>query len=338
MKKYISVLTVLCSLAVVLLHSNGCFWTFSYESYWISANIIESVFYFAVPIFFMISGATLLDYHDRYDTKTFFIKRVKKTVIPFLAWSVIGLLYMLYYKVYSVSEIGERFLINNILNTNIISIYWYFIPQFAVYLFFPFLSGICKDKRKEVFLYIIIVYLVFNAVLPLCFSIVGLTYNSDLRVPITGYVIYTIAGYYIDNYKIPLKYRRIIYLSGAAGLLLHIIGTWYLSYRTGAIVDLYKGYVNLPCILYSFAIFTFFKYHKTWNIKLLKIVNFFDGTTLGIYLIHWFLLDQCNKWFPFISPLSLFYRVIIGLIIFVLSAGIIKAFQKIPIIRMIVPK
>jgi len=75
---YINVLAVVSALAVVFLHANGCFWKFSYENYWFSANIIESLFYFAVPCFFMISGATLLDYNERYDTKIYFVKRVKK--------------------------------------------------------------------------------------------------------------------------------------------------------------------------------------------------------------------------------------------------------------------
>ena len=338
MKQYISFLTVISSLAVVLLHANGCFWEFSYETYWISANIIESVFYFAVPIFFMISGATLLDYQKRYDTKTFFKKRLKKTIIPFLAWSIIALLYMLYYKVYSPSQIGGRFLINNIFNTNIISIYWYFIPQFAIYMFFPFIAGIGEDKRKRTFLYIIVVYLLFNVTLPLVFRIVGLAYNDNLNIPITGYAVYTIAGYYVDNYEIPLRYRRLIYAGGIIGLLLHIVGTWYLSYQAGAIVDLYKGYLNLPCIIYSFAIFTFFKYHRYWNGTLMKTVGLFNGTTLGIYLIHWFLLDQINRKFPFISPLSLFYRVVIGVGIFILASVIVRILQKMPIINIIVPK
>ena len=70
----------------------------------------------------------------------------------------------------------------------------------------------------------------------------------------------------------------------------------------------------------------------------MKIVGFFNGTTLGIYLIHWFLLDQVKKRIPFISPLSLFYRVVIGVGIFILSSIITKILQKIPIIKSIVPK
>ena len=68
---YLTLLSVISMIAVVILHANGCFWAFSTDRYWVTANCIESVFYFAVPIFFMISGATLLDYRDRYDTRVF---------------------------------------------------------------------------------------------------------------------------------------------------------------------------------------------------------------------------------------------------------------------------
>ncbi len=65
-KFYISALSVLASFAVVVLHVNGVFWNFSRERYWITANIIESVMYFAVPVFFMITGATLMNYNKSF--------------------------------------------------------------------------------------------------------------------------------------------------------------------------------------------------------------------------------------------------------------------------------
>ena len=82
---YISLLNVVCAIAVVILHTNGVtFWKFNNNGIWAISNLIECIFYFAVPIFFMITGITLIDYRDRYSTKEFFKKRVKKTVIPFI--------------------------------------------------------------------------------------------------------------------------------------------------------------------------------------------------------------------------------------------------------------
>ena len=82
-QEYITLLNVLSAFAVVVLHTNNCFWTFSTERYWKTANIIESVMYFAVPVFFMITGATLIDYKERYSTKEYFKKRFWKTMFPF---------------------------------------------------------------------------------------------------------------------------------------------------------------------------------------------------------------------------------------------------------------
>ena len=90
MKLYISVLNCVSCVAVVLLHTNGIFWSHPSGELWISANFIETYFYWAVPIFFMISGATLMDYRERYTTAEFYKNRIKKTVVPFVFWSLIS--------------------------------------------------------------------------------------------------------------------------------------------------------------------------------------------------------------------------------------------------------
>ena len=51
--EYIDLANVIATFAVVFLHANSCFWDFSKERYWITADVIESVFIFAVPLFFM---------------------------------------------------------------------------------------------------------------------------------------------------------------------------------------------------------------------------------------------------------------------------------------------
>ena len=55
----LSFIQLISALAMVTLHTTGCFWEFSREPYWRSANLIECLCYFAVPVFFMLSGITL---------------------------------------------------------------------------------------------------------------------------------------------------------------------------------------------------------------------------------------------------------------------------------------
>lgn len=95
--EYISLASVLSASAVVFLHANECVGQFSYARYWFTANFIHSVFIFAVPLFFMISGAMLLEFDKKYDIKTYFSKRIHKTLIPYIFWSIIGILFQVYY-------------------------------------------------------------------------------------------------------------------------------------------------------------------------------------------------------------------------------------------------
>ena len=55
--------------------------------------MIESVFYSAVPVFFMITGATLMDCRKRYSTAVFLKKRFTRTVIPYLGWVLFELVF-----------------------------------------------------------------------------------------------------------------------------------------------------------------------------------------------------------------------------------------------------
>ena len=337
-KDYIYFLKVLSALAVVLLHTNGCFWSFSYEQYWISANIIESVFYFAVPIFFMVSGITLMDYRERYDTKTYLKKRIVAVVIPFVVWSIIALLYSIRRGRVSITDLTFISVVNGIINSEYQSVYWFFIPLITIYLSIPFISIIDKDKRKSSFKYIILLYCVFNSLLPLICKLIGIDYNGNLYIPIAqGSVIWVFIGYYLDTYGLSDKNKKILYILGLFGLLIHIGGTWYLSYQIGAVDGTFKGYTNIPSILYCSALYIFIKenYHTIRKSNIAnKIISWFKNETFGVYLIHHYIIDIFIFKFV-VNPQSLVYRLGGGLLIFIICTIIIKILHRIPIVRKI---
>lgn len=98
---YMDLLNIFACLAVVFLHCNNTVHIYAPGKNWAFSLVIEVAFYWAVPIFLMISGANLMRYRDRYDTKTFFEKRLAKTFIPFVIWSAI--LYVLRFDIESYS-------------------------------------------------------------------------------------------------------------------------------------------------------------------------------------------------------------------------------------------
>ena len=124
---YIDVLTLLSSVSVVYLHTNGIFWSHTTGCLWVTANLIETFFYFAVPFFFMISGLTLIDFRQHYDVKTYLIKRSKRTVIPFIFWSLFGFFLYSYLGTLPKNALKDG-LFWAIFNAKIVGIFWFFLP------------------------------------------------------------------------------------------------------------------------------------------------------------------------------------------------------------------
>lgn len=339
--EYISLASVVSALAVIFLHTNDCFWTFSTARYWFSANIIESVFYFAVPIFFMISGAMLIGYNDRYDLKTYFSKRFTKTVIPFIIWSFIGLAFQIFYlNNIKMGDVNLTYLINGLINGNLTKVYWFFIPLFCTYLAIPLFSLVPDDKRKEIFTYLATLGFILNILIPFIIFVFNLKISWGISIAASsGYLFFTLTGYLLHKYELKQKYKLILYLLAIIGLGMHIIGTYDLSIAAGKIVSTYKGYYNLPCALYSLGIFVFIKYDLVKLMKfdfINKIVNFLNYYTFGIYLIHWYLLEILIKTFN-LPKFSIVFRLGAPFVILIISVGIIWIVRKIPIVEKIVP-
>ena len=62
---YFDILNICSCMAVVFLHHNGIVHNFSNTRAWRESLIVECGFYWAVPIFLMLSGATLLNYRSK---------------------------------------------------------------------------------------------------------------------------------------------------------------------------------------------------------------------------------------------------------------------------------
>lgn len=339
---FLDIVNVLSALAVVFLHVNGCFWKYSGEeslSWWKSADVIESVFYFAVPLFFMISGSTLLDYNNKYSLKEFAKKRIAKTFIPYLIWSIIGLVInLLLLKTISISDLNIKFIIKGLIENSFVGVYWFFTPLFCVYLSIPLIAAVEKDNKIQIYTYCMIAALIINIVIPFVLNILNLGIGWGYQIAVSsGYLFYVFAGYVLSRCDISFFCRVGIYVLSIVGLLVHIFGTYYLTIRDNAINSTYKGYNNLPCVVYSLGVFILIKnISSKANNKIIGLFTSLSKYTFGIYLIHIFVINGFER-ITGLDNTSLLYRLIVPFIIFFVAAGICWIIKKIPVIKRIMP-
>ena len=314
---YLSLARVICAFAVVMIHTNGCFYEFNVGECWTWANIIESGLGFAVPVFIMVSGATLMDYSKRYSTKEYFKKRFFKTVIPYLVWSLIGF----------------------VLDVNIFFIYYFFLNLFGVYLCIPLFSFLKEEYKEEIIAYVIAISFLFNYFLPFGCTVFRINYVFKIPLDIAnGFLIYALIGYVISQKTLTLKWRMISYFVSILGFVLHIGGTYFYSIEAGVLDSTFRGYTNLPCLLSSVGVFVFIKQvgQSIKNTKLIEMIEWLSGYTFPIYLIHFYIIELLMEEI-FANTHALVYKFTTPFLTCGLSIGVAWIIRKIPIIKRILP-
>ena len=275
-KNYISILNVLACIGVVILHTFETGYTS--DANFVFEVLIRAIAYCAVPVFFMITGATLIDYRERYDTKTFFKKRLLKVIIPLIIWSIIYFIINFFKGKFSINDLSFKFVFEYFFLVKTNPIFWFFVVIIGIYLAIPVISLIPQESRRKAFLYIIIITFVFNQFLPDLLYHLNLNYNYDLKFPLTysGWISFIFIGYYIDKYEIVKKHRVIIYVLGIIGFLTMVVPTIFISYHKNESCSWFDEYYDAPCVLYSASVFLFFKSKINNNQIVTKIMPFFN--------------------------------------------------------------
>lgn len=332
---YISALIVLSSLAVVFLHYNSVFWTYPKDwGLWVSSNIIETFFYFAVPVFFMVTGCTLIDYKKRCSTKEFFIRRVKKAVIPYLVWSFVAVVN--YIRKNPDTDVSILLLLEGVIHHKYIYIYWFFIPLFSIYLCIPVLADI-KDKVKT-FTYVAIFALITHSLLDfLRHCDIDILPNRIAPLVCSDFLIYPVLGYLFHKQYLTRGVRMIFYVLGLLAVLVHLLGTIFLSGES--ICTLFKATTHITSVLQAIAVFLFFKYNACYLFRLniiRNIILFIQPATLGIYLLHLYVFAILL--YAGVDRTSLLFRTVGAFLAFIGMAVGIRLVQKWKPIRYILPK
>ena len=292
-------LNVLACLSVIAMHCNGAVHVFADTYVWRQSLLVDVLAYWAVPVFIMLSGATLMRYRERYTTKEFLRRRFLKTGIPLVVWTAV--FYVYYRAEGTITWTGWRALLNSLINFTIVPVY----------------LGIASCS-----------------VLPFVSSALQLTYWGNFAFPMLGgYLIFAVLGYLLYTTELSLWQRIVLYALGAFGAVVRYFHTAIASVQEGAINKLTWEHQNWPTVLLAAAVFVFVKYACRYPLfqreKFVRLVKWLSGASFGIYLIHVFIMEQITYRFS-INTLSGWWRLFGAFAVYFVALLLVKVLQKIP--------
>lgn len=334
-------LNVICCFCVVMMHGSGVTWIYAAKPYWYSSLAVDVLCYFSVPCFFMISGATLLDYHKRYDTKTFLKKRITRTLVPYIFWALFYLLIsiivgnVILTNLFSWNENGLIYQVYNaIVNYSSQSVFWYFPALFNVYLCIPILSHLCGTEKNHIRWYAILLSFISIICIPSAYNFLGSSPASYKQLYcMGGYLIYVLLGYQLYNEKIPKWAERTIYITAFICLFLKYAGTVYFSGVVGETSKQFMNYLTIWAFFPSASVFLLIQKIKIPK-KGTNILKLLSSCSLSVYLIHKLFFSILSK---FLSPFSIIYRTLGVLCVYCICIAISLLMKKIPFVRKLFP-
>lgn len=333
---YIDILNVLAAFAVIAMHVNLAYWNFRPAPSWVINTVIVKSLEWAVQVFYMITGATLIGYISRMSTAEYARRRIKHTLIPFFVWSLVILGLDMIVFGYVPFGNAPTYYMNLIFNTELPmgNAYWFFIPLFSIYLAIPVVTLIPEDKRIKAFSYLIFAYLLIKCAGEML-ALFEINANPDLTMPLVGgWLLYPLAGYVLSRREFNKKERTALYAMGIVGWLTMLVGTIVLSFRDGVTVHAFSAGTDWPKAVQAAAVFVFIKQFAGNHPKIaeLRFWRWCSGLTFGTYLVHMVVIQAVLTIFN-INNASWWWSISGIPIVVILALGIVLALKRTPGIR-----
>lgn len=291
---WLDTLRALATLGVILIHVSTPVVKMSYGThmdFWWIGNILDSAVRFAVPLFLMLSGATLLT--KEYQLGDFYKRRLFRVFVPFVFWIIVYWIYrwcVLLPATQPKSFAGIlQWGVDLFLKEGVSKHFWYIYMILVLYLFVPFLGRWLRNITMKWVLNILLVWVVLAFV---CRAVpVNLySWSGNYLSKLFGYFLYSgylVLGYYLIKLQPPTwKVRPVAAIMFIITLLVSAVGTYLLSRQSAKLDQSLYGYLSINTIIQSVAIFMWIKDAEPGNKYLSLFWNTMSNYSYGIYLSH----------------------------------------------------
>lgn len=281
---WLDALKAMAAFGVVMTHIASINWQASVPPSfdWFTASVYEIATRFAVPVFFMASGAFLLN-----PNKVITINKIYKRLVPHALFATItaSVLFVLLESYYSGWTGWRSFLHRTIDGPYFI---WYMWVLIGLYALTPILRVIASGKKLLTYTLILLGVFVIGKATVLSMApesdIAALANNFIIFSPDMEGIFYYLMGAWLVSHRLSKQFNRVIICGGFTCLVV-AIGLNYIDACNGS-PDLY--YVARNNLLIAFFSIGFFQLIRTSVCfqKKNPLVAFLVKYALYIYLIH----------------------------------------------------
>lgn len=272
--EYFDALRAWAAVAVVLIHAAAPDWGSlePTDPQWQAVNVYDGMARWAVPIFFMVSGALFLSPEREITTDYVFRKALLRLAYAFVPWSIFYAL--LTRTADGWGEVARRIVIGH-------DHMWFLWALAGLYAATPLLRAIAADRTLA--RYFVYLGLVVTSALPVLAAIpgtalVGEPIVSAMQLSV-GYALFFMLGHLLATRRRPM---RLAWLWTVLGIVATIVGTSVWSVLSGAPVHVLYDYLMPPVVLASVGVFAAARRRRGTS----ALVRLLADHSLGIYLSH----------------------------------------------------
>jgi len=333
---WISNLRLIALYAVIILHCSSPL-LMQYGkvpmSEWWSADLLNALTRFGVPVFVMITGALLLP--KEYEIGSFLKKRLGRVVVPFLFWSLVYVWYSWYNE--EITFGGDAWAnisqVLHLLKTGSSYHLWYVYMLIGLYFFIPVIGKFVRNASEKEIVYFLVIWIGVMLITQPYLS----RFNPSVDMHyFAGFAGYLVLGYYLANKDFNIKYLRLwmclLFLFSVA--LIAIGSRFLISYPKYPGTMLYEP-VNPAVLLLAVSAFMLAKLTVAKMPPVVINVRDFAGKyNYGVYLAHALILYFLDDLFGVSYKLGLPILSIplTALICFVISLILEWIVNKIPFV------
>lgn len=232
----------------------------------------------AVPVFFMITGALFLRSDKQIGIRDCIFKYAKRIL---LALVIFGIPYGMLMSLFETKELSLSILpdaILRVINGESFGHLWYLYTLIGIYLFLPVIKIFTDRATKGQMGYLLLILFVFNFCMP---TINRLTGSSiAFKLPLTTYpLFYLLLGHVLYNERPQWVYRPWLAEAGIAICALTVLTVGI----SGGNLNIAMGYSSPVAALFAASVFLLFnRYEKPASQRVWEL----DRLCFGVYLIH----------------------------------------------------